>query len=428
MQVIEFPNALQRTLKLYVDWDKKLSDVRTRTNFLQTGDQESVVQRRADVEAIRKLALGTPAAVMRLLKAMGCSSSSSMHGEGNDVRVIVKEGTRPLTQGEQDWKISFHFIFQIVVSSAQFRLVYHHMAELIRTTLENLAAALRLVDTPDKDRQMQMETDAMRDPLHGALVGMDMHPRQNVFQVRFLEDLHQTEMILDLFMAPQDRISVQQLIFAYMQKQGLACLGSKKSEDAPRSMYVGAMRINTETCEWQWDVFSSANNNGSDSDDTKDSTASTVAFFDTHDDGNDKENMLLARFGTLVQQWMECSILMPSSTCGSLHVPDSWKIVVPAAAAAAATGDFPLAGILQRMTLVDNAVSSIISPSKQKKRPPTTTTWRPSEASGSGVSPSSGVVELWKRLLFEGRGLQWFRDALGGLCVCVRACVYYYAK
>ena len=181
LQVIEFPNALQRTLKLYVDWDKKLSDVRTRTNFLQNGDQESVVQRRADVEAIRKLALGTPAAVMRLLKAMGCSSS--MHRNGNDVRVIVKEGTRPLTQGEQDWKISFHFIFQIVVSSAQFRLLYHHMAELIRTKLENLAAALRMVDASDNDKQMGMETDAMRDPLHGALVGMDMHPRQNVFQV-----------------------------------------------------------------------------------------------------------------------------------------------------------------------------------------------------------------------------------------------------
>ena len=175
-------------------------------------------------------------------------------------------------------------------------------------------------------------------------------------------------------------------------------------------MYVGAMSINTETYEWQWEVSSSANG-GNDNDDTKDSTASTVAFLDAH--GDDKENMLLARFGTLVQQWMECSILMPSSTCGSLHMPDSWKIVVPESAAA--KGDFPLAGILQRMTLVDNEVSNIISPSKQKKRRPHSI--HP-EASSSGTS-SSAVVELWKRLLFEGRGLQWFRDALGGVCLCV---------
>lgn len=89
--------------------------------------------------------------------------------------------------GEQDWKISFHFIFQIVVSSAQFRLLYHRMAELIRASLGDLAVALSLADVPaGKQQQQQMETAAMQDPLYGALVGMDMHPRQNVFQARHL--------------------------------------------------------------------------------------------------------------------------------------------------------------------------------------------------------------------------------------------------
>ena len=177
LQVIEFPNALQRTLKLYVDWDKKLSDVRSRTLFLDESEN-SMMQRRSDVERIRQLAMGTPSAVTRLLKKLGCSIT----GSGSSsiiIRVVVKEGTRPLSVSQEDWKISFHFIFQITVSSIQFRLVYHHMAELIRSSLDNLAAALGLAD----GQIGGYETAAMKDPLFGALVGMDLHPRQNVYQV-----------------------------------------------------------------------------------------------------------------------------------------------------------------------------------------------------------------------------------------------------
>lgn len=175
MQVIEFPNALQRTLKLYVDWDKKLSDVRSRTLFLDEAEN-SMMQRRSDVERIRQLAMGTPSAVTRLLKKLGCSITGS---SSSSIRVVVKEGTRPLSVSQEDWKISFHFIFQITVSSTQFRLVYHHMAELIRSSLDNLAAALGLAD----GQIGGYETAAMKDPLFGALVGMDLHPRQNVYQV-----------------------------------------------------------------------------------------------------------------------------------------------------------------------------------------------------------------------------------------------------
>lgn len=83
-----------------MDWDKKLSDVRTRTSFLPGNQgEDNVLQRRYDVEKIRQLAMGTPAAVARLLRKLGCCCCCSEQLPAQRVRVIVKEGTRPLTQG-----------------------------------------------------------------------------------------------------------------------------------------------------------------------------------------------------------------------------------------------------------------------------------------------------------------------------------------
>lgn len=49
VQLIEFPNFLQRTHKLYVDWDKMLSDVESRTHFLPSSSSgaDGVVERLA---------------------------------------------------------------------------------------------------------------------------------------------------------------------------------------------------------------------------------------------------------------------------------------------------------------------------------------------------------------------------------------------
>ena len=195
MQVIEFPNFMQRTHKFYVDWDKKLSEVEDQTYFFPGKSSSSsggdFLQRRAKVEKIRQLALGTPCAIMRLLSLCGSPFSSS-------VEVFVKEGTRKQNkkrndkeksddgeEGESDWKISFHFVFQILVSSTQFRLIYHRLSQLICKEASSLAVALNLADCEnDEDGKRVMMTDAMLDPAFGALVGVDMHPKQNVFQVR----------------------------------------------------------------------------------------------------------------------------------------------------------------------------------------------------------------------------------------------------
>lgn len=129
-QIIEFPNFLQRTHKLYVDWDKKLSDMERLENkcsvkFLPHqrgggggGEGYNLMQRRANVERIRQLALQTPSAVMRLLKQMGCEFLHC-HSQEGTIKVYVKEGTRPTKteSEEEDWKISFHFVFQVQTPS-----------------------------------------------------------------------------------------------------------------------------------------------------------------------------------------------------------------------------------------------------------------------------------------------------------------------
>lgn len=105
MQVIEFPNDIQRIHKLYVDWDKKLSET-----GLLVGQEDALVGHVGiAVEKVRQCALTTPAAVLRILNSLG-SDKFELGGQGG-VQVLVKEGTRKT--GTSDWKISFHFVFQV---------------------------------------------------------------------------------------------------------------------------------------------------------------------------------------------------------------------------------------------------------------------------------------------------------------------------
>ena len=113
-QVIEFPNFLQRVHKLYVDWDKKLSEVQAKTQFLTPSSSSCAVQRNASVQQIRQLALRTPCAIMKLLKRAGGTFDAHV----SEVKVLVKEGTRKIASADgsdEDWKISFHFVFQVLI-------------------------------------------------------------------------------------------------------------------------------------------------------------------------------------------------------------------------------------------------------------------------------------------------------------------------
>lgn len=75
---------------------------------------------------------------------------------------------------------------QILVTSTQFRMIYHRMAELIRETpaTRDLAVALNLQDEfcEDNEAALRAVTSPSQEQALGALVGMDMHPRQNVYQ------------------------------------------------------------------------------------------------------------------------------------------------------------------------------------------------------------------------------------------------------
>jgi hypothetical protein len=70
---------------------------------------------REQVEKIRQAALQTPAALMRILS----TSANNLFADGTDsVIVLVKEGTRKIQPSQgcpADWKISFHFVFQVLL-------------------------------------------------------------------------------------------------------------------------------------------------------------------------------------------------------------------------------------------------------------------------------------------------------------------------
>lgn len=121
-QVIEFANTFQRIHKFYIDWDKKLSET-TLSSFQSSCTPESLCAQRAEVEAIRQAALQTPAALLRILHQLG---KDVFRIEESFATVLVKEGTRKVagTNGQNDWKISFHFVFQVPCFFAEHSLKF----------------------------------------------------------------------------------------------------------------------------------------------------------------------------------------------------------------------------------------------------------------------------------------------------------------
>ena len=153
----QVPNPLQRTLRPYVDWDMQLStiehskffelfteddwkqhllsdtltitDIETERMLHFDSSKQRQQQRPWKVEFVRRLGLCVPSVVCAMLKHMGCIEASA-----KDVFVAVKEGTRELQPndvGTIDWKISFHFVFQITVSLTQFKCLYEMITSYI---------------------------------------------------------------------------------------------------------------------------------------------------------------------------------------------------------------------------------------------------------------------------------------------------------
>lgn len=218
------------------------------------------------------------------------------------------------------------------------------------------------------------------------------------------------------------------------------------------------MLVSASTLRWRWQHHDNAPAEGGEQqqqqgggEDTKDSVASTVADFGRDDDYHDnsasscsqafesKEDLLLRRFRDLVQQWMQCSVVMPSSRCLGLELPPAWQpLPIMLEKQQPEKLQFPLHGQILLARALDAAVGrqcgcigsgSTTSGSSNKRRhaamlPSSKRKMQPllllqgdhaESALPGGGSSCKNEGALWRRLLFESSGLAWFRDALGGL-------------
>lgn len=221
----------------------KLSTVAKCQYFSALGGNEE------KVEAVRQIALMTPSVICSMLASMGCIGEDCAWGDGGDrsIHVLVKEGTRELVcDGASDWKISFHFVFQTLITLAQFRCLYELIVQSISSSHSNahLAYFLDLISIQEYEQRSpscnrdgafacgeeakrcdDIKVSALDGMLcknsggtgmarEAALMGMDLHPRQNAYQ-------------------------------------GLACIGSKKKAGDIGNRLVGMMQVK-EDSSWQW--------------------------------------------------------------------------------------------------------------------------------------------------------------------------------
>lgn len=214
----------------------------------------------------------------------------------------------------------------MLVTTEQFRSIYTKVVDYISSSEEtrNLSISLGLATNSSRVCGGDAKVVCME-----PLTGMDLHPCKNAFQ-------------------------------------GLACLGSRKSDKYQGSVYVGSMSVAADGSCWEW-IKHTANTVQSDKGeesccDTNDSTASTVA------------SCPVSSMSQRIQLWMECSIIVPSTSC---------------------------IGITVQNCVLFSPQPVICVPKKQAES---------SVEAVKGRCPN----HTWKSLLFESKGLEWFRNALGG--------------
>lgn len=341
IQVIEFANPFQKIHKFYIDWDKKISEIAFETN-----GHAGATRGQQQVETVRQAALKTPAAVMRILHQLGDEVFSVTRG-ASSVEVVVKEGTRKLPS---DWKVSFHFVFQLLLTTEQFKAVYEHLAQHISGSadMKMLSSYLLKSSQSEPDLAAQILKDG---EWWCGLLGMDLHPRQNAFQ-------------------------------------GLACLGSRKQDGFPPSAYIGDMRVAKDGSSWEWGLKKPCNFSASDlscrSSSSMQSAASTLPAGQEMTTVPFKQLPLKER----IQIWLACSVIMPSPACIGASVKCD-------------------AGGIQSSFFSNSKTSG----NNKKRSVALSENDDVGEGEGSGTGKKK---QLWKDLLFESAGLKWFRDSFGG--------------
>lgn len=284
------PNPLQRTLKPYVDWDMKLSTIEQSQFFESFAERDWLASKRAldfaddprvpwKVNFVRYLGLCVPAVVCAMLRNMGCIRAAS------DVHVVVKEGTRQVVDGtSEDWKISFHFIFQVTVSLAQFKCVYEMITSYMATctpsefaTAKNCRPECVLAHSQDlafllgqvslrqyeayvTDARRHHRAKAARTSAEGARACLSDDECDDEWKDEAALRRHALRRLLAGSWNAQDASRCTAALVGMDMhprrnaEQGLACLGSRKTGVAQGNRLLGMMHVDTAgACSWVQD-------------------------------------------------------------------------------------------------------------------------------------------------------------------------------
>jgi hypothetical protein len=159
LSVVEIPNILQLVQKVYIDWDLLSSNI----CYL---DHLNNVEK---LDVCRRLAEKTPSVICSILISLGMISSMDI------VEVVVKEGTRWVEE-KKAFKISMHFIFQIIGTRKQIHIMWDKILHYIRLQSPMLYSVLR-------GEVKGITSDCAKDiGLLLPLVGVDLHLVDNAEQ------------------------------------------------------------------------------------------------------------------------------------------------------------------------------------------------------------------------------------------------------
>lgn len=185
LSIVEVPNKLQRTYKLYVDWEVLTSWFDD--DFFGGPDGQAVPER-DKVQFLRNLAQGCPSAIVRVFSELGIllptSEAPSPRGPGACVQVAVTEGTR-WVEDEGCHKISLHFVFQIFVTRPQFVGAWEAFVDHLNKECGALVRFLGLLAEASSASEKRAAT---RECLPGVpsrylpLIGVDKHCWTNLEQ------------------------------------------------------------------------------------------------------------------------------------------------------------------------------------------------------------------------------------------------------
>ena len=237
---------MQGTQNLYFDWDLKLPALSSLhyPSLSSSHDDEQL----GVVDQLRKLALQTPLAICEIL----ANQLKCIPEHVQQIHVLVKEGTRPsrieLTKrdlgdvmgrtggvqlkDQQEWKISFHFIFQIVTTPAQFRRVYQAVQQAVFTRHRTLVDLLDKMTTAQSEHKEATTTGSHGAVFLKAVLQQQQQQQQHKDDEATISSDNVSKALIGVDLHPLTN-----------KVQGLACLGSRKLDAVMGNRLLGIVRV-----------------------------------------------------------------------------------------------------------------------------------------------------------------------------------------